>query len=287
MTPITFPGLGLELNINPVAFHLFGKDIYWYGIIIACGFLLGLTMACKQADKLGTNADRLTDVMLLAIPLGIIGARAYYVIFYRDLYLDADGAFNWARAVAIWDGGLAIYGGIIAGLLTAIIFCRVKKWEFWPMADAASYALLIGQLMGRWGNFINQEAYGGPCDALWRMGLTVRGEYMEVHPTFLYESLWNLLGLGILYFLIRPRRKFSGQLFLSYVIWYGLGRFWIEGMRTDSLYLFHTGIRVSQALALVSAVVGIVLMFCFFKRAEKKRNCEAKPITEEAHSEEE
>lgn len=287
MNPIVFPGLGIEVTIDRVAFDLFGKEIYWYGIIIAIGFLLGLTVACRQADKLGTNQDRLMDVMLLAIPLGIIGARAYYVIFYRDLYLNADGSFNWARAIAIWDGGLAIYGGIIAGIVSAIIFCRVKKWDFWPMADAASYALLIGQSMGRWGNFVNQEAYGGPCDALWRMGLTVRGEYIEVHPTFLYESLWNLLGLILLYFLVRPRRKFAGQLFLSYVIWYGLGRFWIEGLRTDSLYLFDTGIRVSQAVALLSAAAGIVLMLLLLQLQKKKTSAPSAPAAETGDSMEE
>jgi len=270
MAPIVFPGLGIEIDIQPVAFNLFGKDIYWYGIIIAAGFLLGVLVASRQAPSLGTSADELLDLLLVAVPCGLIGARAYYVLFYQELYIDPDGTFNWARAIAIWDGGLAIYGGIIAGVLAGFIFCRIKKISFWPLADAASYALLIGQLMGRWGNFVNREAFGGPCNALWRMGITVRGEYLEVHPTFLYESIWNLIGLCLLYFLVRPRRKFSGQLFLSYVIWYGLGRFWIEGMRTDSLYLFGTGIRVSQALALASAMVGILLMIVLIRKANMK-----------------
>ncbi|MBQ3089865.1 MAG: prolipoprotein diacylglyceryl transferase [Oscillospiraceae bacterium] len=270
MAPIVFPGLGIEIDIQPVAFNLFGKDIYWYGIIIAAGFLLGVFVASRQAPSLGTSADELLDLLLVAVPCGLIGARAYYVLFYQELYIDPDGTFNWARAIAIWDGGLAIYGGIIAGVLAGFIFCRIKKISFWPLADAASYALLIGQLMGRWGNFVNREAFGGPCNALWRMGITVRGEYLEVHPTFLYESIWNLIGLCLLYFLVRPRRKFSGQLFLSYVIWYGLGRFWIEGMRTDSLYLFGTGIRVSQALALASAMVGILLMIVLIRKANMK-----------------
>jgi len=270
MAPIVFPGLGIEIDIQPVAFNLFGKDIYWYGIIIAAGFLLGVLVASRQAPSLGTSADELLDLLLVAVPCGLIGARAYYVLFYQELYIDPDGTFNWARAIAIWDGGLAIYGGIIAGVLAGFIFCRIKKISFWPLADAASYALLIGQLMGRWGNFVNREAFGGPCNALWRMGITVRGEYLEVHPTFLYESIWNLIGLCLLYFLVRPRRKFSGQLFLSYVIWYGLGRFWIEGMRTDSLYLFGTGIRVSQALALAYAMVGILLMIVLIRKANMK-----------------
>lgn len=262
MTPIVFPGFGLEVSIDPIAFTVFGKAIYWYGIIIACGFLLGLSFACRQAPKLGPTADNLLDMMFAAVPAAIIGARIYYVLFYLELYRDADGAFNWGRAVAIWDGGIAIYGGIIGAVLAAIIFCHVRKLPFWPIADCASYGLLIGQLIGRWGNFVNQEAYGGPCTALWRMGLTKGGTYIEVHPTFLYESLWNLAGLLLLYFLIRPRRKFDGQLFLSYILWYGLGRFWIEGMRTDSLYLFNTGIRVSQALALASALAACGVICC-------------------------
>ncbi|MCD8383784.1 MAG: prolipoprotein diacylglyceryl transferase [Clostridiales bacterium] len=266
MTPIVFPGLGFEVTIDPVAFTLFGKNIYWYGIIIAVGFLLALLFCYRQAPRLGLSGDSLTDMILYALPIGIIGARAYYVIFYMELYLNADGSFNWGKAVAIWDGGLAIYGGIIAAVITAAVFCRVKKIPFFPMADAASYGLLIGQLIGRWGNFVNQEAYGGPCTALWRMGLTVNGVYTEVHPTFLYESLWNLAGLCILYFIVRPRRKFDGQLFWSYILWYGLGRTWIEGMRTDSLYLFNTGIRVSQALALVSALAALTVILVSLHR---------------------
>ena len=269
MTPIVFPGLGLEFNIDPVAFHIFGKGIYWYGIIIACGFLIALAFCCRQAPKLGPTTDNLLDLMFVAVPSGIIGARIYYVLFYLDLYRDADGAFNLGRAVAIWDGGLAIYGGIIASVLAGVIFCRVRKLPFWPMADCAAYGLLIGQLVGRWGNFVNQEAYGGPCAALWRMGITKGGVYTEVHPTFLYESLWNLAGLAILYFLVRPRRKFDGQLFLSYILWYGLGRAWIEGMRSDSLYLFGTGIRVSQALAILSALAAAVVIGCRLYRQKK------------------
>lgn len=270
MTPIVFPGLGLEVTIEPVAFSLFGKDIYWYGIIIACGFLAALAFSCRQAPKLGASADDLLDLMFAAVPSGIIGARVYYVLFYLDLYRDTDGSFNLGRAVAIWDGGLAIYGGILAAVLAAVIFCRVRKRAFWPIADCASYGLLIGQLVGRWGNFVNQEAYGGPCTALWRMGLTKGGTYIEVHPTFLYESLWNLAGLAVLYFLVRPRRKFDGQLFLSYILWYGLGRTWIEGMRSDSLYLFGTGIRVSQALAILSALAAAAVIAVQLYRQKKQ-----------------
>ena len=189
MTPIQFPGLGIEVTINPVAFSIFGKDVYWYGIIIACGFLMAVAFCSRQSPKLGIKQDDILDMLFFAVPMALVGARLYYVIFYQDLYRDANGAFQWSKAIAIWDGGIAIYGGIIASVLTGAVFCKVKKISFWAMADTASYGFLIGQLVGRWGNFVNQEAYGGPCTALWRMGLTKGGSYIEVHPTFLYESL--------------------------------------------------------------------------------------------------
>lgn len=269
MTPILFPGLGIQVTINPVAFSLFGKDIYWYGIIIACGFLLALTFMVKHAEQFGASEDDIVDMMLWAMPLALVGARVYYVLFYQELFRDAKGVFQWGRAVAIWDGGIAVYGGIIAGVLTAVIFTRVRKVSFWPLADTAAFGLLIGQAVGRWGNFVNQEAYGAACTAPWRMGLSVAGNYIEVHPTFLYESLWNLTGLCLLYFVLRPRRRFSGQMFLSYVLWYGFGRFWIEGLRTDSLYLFETGIRVSQLLAAVSALTALAWILWKLQAAKK------------------
>ncbi len=261
MNPITFPGLGLTVQIERVAFSILGKDIYWYGVIIALGFLLGVTFAGRQYERLGHKQDDLLDVLLFGAPIGIISARIYYVVFYMDLYKNADGSFNWRDAVAIWDGGIAIYGGIIGSVLTCLIICRLKKISFGAMMDAYSYGFLIGQSMGRWGNFINQEAYGSQCTALWRMGLTMAdGTYIEVHPTFLYESLWNLLGLLLLYFVIRKHRRFNGHLFCFYLSWYGLGRFWIEGLRTDSLYLFNTGIRVSQMVAFVTFSVSMAVM---------------------------
>ncbi len=269
MTPIVFPGLGIEVTIDPVAFTIFGKGIYWYGIIIACGFLLALAVGLRQGPKLGVKQDDILDMLFFAVPISLVGARTYYVLFYQELYRDADGVFQWDKAIAIWDGGIAIYGAIIAAVLTAAVFCKVRKINFWVMADTASYGLLIGQLVGRWGNFVNQEAYGGPCTAFWRMGLTRAGEYIEVHPTFLYESLWNLAGLAILYFIIRPRRKFDGQLFLTYFLWYGLGRVWIEGLRTDSLYFFQTGIRVSQALAGIFAVTALAMILVRLRRQGK------------------
>lgn len=260
MNPIVFPGLGLEFHIQRVAFSLFGKDVYWYGVIIALGFLIAVTYCYRQSPLYGVKKDDVIDFILFAAPGGIIGARIYYVLFYPALYHNPDGSFNWGEAVAIWDGGLAIYGGIIAGILILLVFCKVKKIKFLAFADLGSFGLFIGQTAGRWGNFCNQEAYGGPTSLPWRMGLTVAGEYIEVHPTFLYESVWNLAGLAIAHFLLRKRRKFDGEVFLFYLSWYGLGRMWIEGLRTDSLYLFGTGVRVSQLIALLSFVAaGAVL----------------------------
>lgn len=260
MNPIVFPGLGLELHINRVAFSVLGKPIYWYGIIIACGFLLAVVYCYYNAKRFGIVKDRVIDFILFAAPGGIIGARIYYVIFYPSLYKNPDGSFNWLRAISIWDGGLAIYGGVIAAIIILLIFCRVNKIKFLAFADLGSYGLFIGQAIGRWGNFCNQEAYGGPTTLPWRMGLTVAGEYIEVHPTFLYESLWNVIGLAFAHFVLRKHRKFDGQVFLFYLSWYGLGRMWIEGMRTDSLYLFGTGIRVSQLLAGLCFIIAGALL---------------------------
>lgn len=271
MNPITFPGLGITVHIQRVAFSFFGKDIYWYGILIAFGFLLGTAFSYRQCRHLGVQSDDLLDMLLFAAPIGIICARIYYVLFYLDLYTDSSGHFNWAEAIAIWDGGIAIYGGIIGAVITCFLFCRVKKISFPSMVDACSYGLLIGQSIGRWGNFINQEAHGGPCSAPWRMGITPpNGSYMEVHPTFLYESLWNALGLAILYFFVRKHRKFDGMLFCCYLLWYGIGRFFIEGLRTDSLYFFQTGIRVSQLVALLTAGGAVLILLVNLRKKNRE-----------------
>ncbi|MBR1780937.1 MAG: prolipoprotein diacylglyceryl transferase, partial [Oscillospiraceae bacterium] len=267
MNPIVFPGLGLELNVPRVAFSIGAKEVYWYGIIIACGFILGWLYCYRRAPEFGIRKEDTLDFVLWAAPLGIIGARIYYVLFYLSIYRNADGSFNWGEAVAIWDGGLAIYGGVIAAIITLAVFCRVRKIKFLAFADLGVHGLFIGQLIGRWGNFCNQEAYGSETTLPWRMGLTVGGSYIEVHPTFLYESLWNLVGLALAHFVWRKRRKFDGQLFLFYLAWYGLGRVWIEGLRTDSLYLFGTGIRVSQLLAgLCALIAGGILIVLTIKR---------------------
>ena len=274
MRTVAFPGLGLEFQLNNVAFTVFGLPVYWYGIIIATGFLLAVLACYKLAPKFGVKSDDFIDFLFFAVPLGIIGARLYYNIFYLDLFRTETGGLSLSKMVNIRTGGLAIYGGIIAGILTLIVFCKVKKLNFFAFADFAVFGLLIGQIAGRWGNFVNVEAYGGPTDLPWRMGIDgyVDGvwQYMEVHPTFLYESLWNLLGLLLLYVVFKKFRKFDGQLMWTYFLWYGFGRGLIEGLRTDSLYFFSTGLRVSQILGFASALAALaILLYHLFVRRHK------------------
>ncbi|BFK87100.1 prolipoprotein diacylglyceryl transferase [Pseudoflavonifractor gallinarum] len=261
---VTFPGLGLSFDLNPIPFSIFGWPIHWYGIIIAAGFLLAVAYCTRASKRFGIQEDDLLDMLFFAVPLGILGARLYYIIFYLDLFRTADGSLDFAKMVRIWDGGLAIYGGVIAAALTLLVFCRKRHIPFLAFADLGVFGLLIGQAVGRWGNFVNVEAYGGETTLPWRMGITevVNGVevYKEVHPTFLYESLWNLVGLVLLILIARNWRKFDGQMFYSYLAWYGVGRGMIEGLRTDSLYFFGTGIRVSQMLGFASALVGIALL---------------------------
>lgn len=290
MNVVSFPGLGLEFELNRVAFTLFGKDIYWYGIIIAVGFVLAVMYGCRKAAPFGVDQDKILDMLFVAVPAAIIGCRAYYVIFYLDLYLDENGKFDWGEAIAIWDGGLAIYGGIIAAVLAAVIYCKVRKEPFWCYADCAGYGFLIGQLVGRWGNFMNVEAYGGVTALPWRMcsasiarELLYEGQItaevseqilagtLGVHPTFFYESLWNLIGFVLLVVLFRKGRKFDGQVFLSYVAWYGVGRTIIEGLRTDSLYFFGTGLRTSQLVGILSVVGAVILYIIRWKTAGPAR----------------
>lgn len=272
MSTVSFPGLGIAINVKDIAFRVFGWPIHWYGIIIATGFLLAVIYCSKRADTYGIEQDDIIDLLLYAVPLCIIGARLYYIIFYLDLYRNADGSLNFGRMIRIWDGGLAIYGAIIMAIIVAFLFCKKRGIRFLALADLGAFGLFIGQLVGRWGNFVNVEAFGGPTDLPWRMGIYAEGvggslQYMEVHPTFLYESLWNLAGLLLLAFLARKGlRKFDGQFFFSYVAWYGLGRAWIEGLRTDSLYFFSTGLRVSQVLALASCLAAVVILLIQFRR---------------------
>lgn len=270
MSTVTFPGLGFAINVKDIAFRVFGWPIHWYGILIAAGFLLAVAYCSRKASNYGIEQDDIADLLLWAVPLCIIGARLYYIIFYLDLYRRADGSLDFAAMVRIWDGGLAIYGAVLMAILVTALFCRKRKISFFAFADMGSLGLLLGQMVGRWGNFVNVEAYGGPTGLPWRMGIydTVGGvyQYMEVHPTFLYESLWNLAGFLLLALVVAKRRKFDGQIFWSYMAWYGLGRSWIEGLRTDSLYIPGTGIRVSQALAVVLCLTACAVLFVQLRR---------------------
>lgn len=268
---VSFPGLGIDLTVNRVAFSIFGFEIYWYALIIMTGFVLAVVYAVCNAKRFCVEIDPLLDVVLVGLVCGILGARIYYVIFRLDIY---DSFFD---MINIRDGGLAIYGGVIAAFLSGIIMCRVKKIEILPVFDIAGTGFLIGQGIGRWGNFMNQEAFGCQTDLPWGM-YSANTYYTEivngvsrtvgpttVHPCFLYESIWCLAGFVVLHFIGKYYYKFKGQMFLCYLFWYGLGRAWIEGLRTDSLWLIENVIKVSQALAIACVLVAAALLFAGFK----------------------
>ena len=248
---IGFPGLGLEFTISRVAVTILGRDIFWYGLIICVGFFVAALYLSRKTEQFGYTQDHLYDLLLLCVPIAIVGARLYYVIFEWEQYRERP-----LEIFAIWHGGLAIYGGIIAAMLTIVVYGRVKRLNIPGMLDVAAPGLLIGQAFGRWGNFVNAEAFGGPTDLPW--GMVIDGA-PPVHPTFFYESMWNLIGFAVLHFCCK-RRRFRGEIFLIYVAWYGFGRFWIEGMRTDSLYIPGTALRISQVVACVSFLAAAVLL---------------------------
>ena len=261
---ISFPALG-NFSLNPPSyFTVFGRPIYFYGVLIALGFLLAILYCSRHAPDFGIKPDDFYDLMLWLIPLCIVGARLYFVAFRWPDY-----AGDPASILAVWEGGLAIYGGIIAGVLCIVFVCRHKKIPIPAMLDLSVYGLLIGQILGRWGNFMNREAFGAETTIFCRMGLTdPAGHTIYVHPTFLYESLWNLIGLiFLIVFRNKGKRRYDGQCALLYFFWYGLGRAWIEGLRTDSLYLGSTGIRVSQALSLLLVLVMGTLLVIQGRRA--------------------
>lgn len=242
---VSFPGLGLEFTVDNVCFSIGNFDIYWYAVIICSGLVLALVYAYFNHKRFDINLDHLIDVVFISIFFGIIGARLYYVLFNIDQY-DSFG-----EVINIRDGGLGIYGGVICAFAAAFITCRIKKIDFFSIADLAGMGFLIGQGIGRWGNFVNQEAFGGPTDLPWGMlsantRVVVDG---PVHPCFFYESMWCLAGFYLLFFLSRKWYVFRGQYFLLYILWYGLGRVWIEGLRTDSLWLIPDVIRISQLIA--------------------------------------
>ena len=272
-SPIRFPGLfgDWEFTASSVAFHIGGKAIYWYGILIALGVVLALWFCMRQRTKYGISEDNLLDGVLWGVPLSVIGARVYYVIFYLSEFRNTDGSLDWGRVIAIWDGGLAIYGGVIVAIATCYVLSRVRHFKLGALTDLVVMGLLIGQAIGRWGNFMNREAFGSETTLPWRMELLTRaGEAVDVHPTFLYESLWNVVGLLLIVFVVSKARRFDGENTWFYFLWYGLGRFWIEGLRTDSLYLFDwtiggQPIRVSQALSLAMVLVSSFMLLYHIK----------------------
>ena len=277
--PISFPGLlgDWEFTMDPVAIDI-GHGIYWYGIILAFAMLAGLFIAMKQSKHYGLTEDHVMDMALIAVPCCIIGSRIYYVLFNLDLYRTESGALDWGSMIAIWDGGIAIYGTVIMGVIVAVAFARWKKIKLAALTDLGVIGLLLGQIIGRWANFVNREAFGAETTLPWRMRLFV-SEYqaVDVHPTFFYESAWNLIGLLLILFVVSKGRRFDGENTAFYFFWYGIGRFWIEGLRTDSLYLFDLAlfgepVRVSQALSLLLAVFGAGMLL--FNIKIKKHNPE-------------
>ncbi|MBP5167210.1 MAG: prolipoprotein diacylglyceryl transferase [Oscillospiraceae bacterium] len=272
---ISFPILGEGFSLDiPTYFTVLGWRIHWYGVIIAVGFILAVIYAVKRAPGFGLKEDDIIDMLIWAVPLAVICARLYYVVFYRDAGGENpyfDGQHDLKDIVAVWEGGLAIYGGIIGGALGVLISMRRRRHMTRAMMDLGGLGMLIGQAVGRWGNFVNREAYGAETTVPWRMGLSDEWATRYYHPTFLYESLWNLLGLLLLH-LYSKKRKFDGQIFLMYLGWYGLGRMFIEGLRTDSLYLGGTGLRVSQLLGMLTfaAAGGILLYVTLLRRPDPK-----------------
>ncbi len=263
---ISFPMFGEGFVLDPPAFFSIGGfRIYMYGAVIAFGFLLAVLYTARFCGRVGEVMDDVYDYLIWAVPLGIVGARLYYVIFNFSIYAgDLMGVFS------IRDGGLAIYGGVIGAVTGLLICCKRKKKSVYGSLDIAGFGLLIGQCVGRWGNFFNREAYGYETDIFCRMGLTPPGgETFYVHPTFLYESLWNFAGLILLHFICKKHRRYSGQFFHLYVLWYGLGRMFIEGLRSDSLWLIDDVIRVSQLLAALSMLAALALYITNSKRIDR------------------
>ena len=295
MPEIWFPNLGIEIaHLDRVAFTVFGRNVYWYGIFIGLAVVLGVLMAMKEAKRTGQSPDMYVDFIIYALIFAIIGARLYYVIFSWDFY-----SAHPEKIFALREGGLAIYGGIIGGVLTAIVYCKRKGVNFWLLADTIAPCLAFGQMLGRWGNFFNREAFGGVAGDgnPWAMriffgdnynisqvpdavkegmeklkGMTLdQIGYIQVQPTFLYESLWNL-GVLVLMLIFRRKKKFDGEVFLWYLIGYGVGRAIIEGMRTDQLIMPVTGWPVSQALSLLLAIVSFAIVVTKRVKISKSSN---------------
>ena len=278
---VSFPGLGLDFEVNRVAFSIGDLPVYWYGILIALGFILAILYVSRRAREFGVDADRMLDVILGGAIGGIVGARAYYVILQWDYYGQ-----NLSQIFNTRSGGMAIYGGLIGGVLIGLLMCKIRRVKFMPALDLVVGGFLIGQGIGRWGNFVNIEAFGANTSLPWGMSSSVITDYltqheaeleaigmdidpnMPVHPTFLYESLWCLLGFAFIAWYTR-RRKFDGELTLLYMMWYGAGRAVIEGLRTDSLMIPGTLLRASQVLAAAMVVVAAIIWIVKTSKVKK------------------
>ncbi len=259
---ISFPNLGLEFEINRIAFTIFGVPVYFYGLLIGLGLLLAFMYAIYETKRVNLAQDDLLNMLLIALPSAIICARIYYVIFQWDYYKN-----NLSEIFNIRGGGIAIYGAVIGAALVVYTYCRIKKLSIGKCLDVLAIGLLIGQAVGRWGNFVNGEAFGATTELPWAMTIAQDGRKVAemVHPTFFYESLWNMLGVVILW-LYRKQKKFEGELFCGYMIWYGIGRMMIEGLRADSLMMGP--FRVSQLLSVCLIVAGIIIVI--LKRKSEK-----------------
>lgn len=242
--------------MNPVAFTVFGLEIRWYGLLMAFGMLVASLLLQHFAQKKGYNKEMIYDFILVIIPSAVLMARLWYVLFNLDYYSQHP-----ASILNFREGGLAIQGGVIGGVIAGLIFAKVKKVNFWDLADMVAPGLILAQAIGRWGNFANSEAHGGPTDLPW--AITVNG--VKVHPTFLYESLWNVLVFGVL-LLVMKRQKFTGQIFLLYGILYSIGRFFVEGLRTDSLMI--GGIRTAQLISVLT-IIGFSILYYYRSRSNK------------------
>lgn len=286
---IRFPHLHITLNHVGQSIDLFGFNVAFYGCVIALGMILGVIMILHEAKRTGQSEDNYLDIAIWTLIFSVIGARIYYVVFAWDRYKN-----NLLSVFNIRQGGLAIYGGVLAGILTVFVICRIKKMNFLLVADTCIIGLPIGQMLGRWGNFFNREAFGGYTDGLFAMQIpldavrqeeavtkemmdhlvTIKGvDYISVHPTFLYESLWSL-GVFLLLFFMRKHVRFHGQQFLTYLVSYGIGRFWIEGLRTDQLFFTGTSIPVSQLLAAIMVVFGVIMLILGNRRAKVRETKE-------------
>lgn len=257
ISKISFPGLGIgEFSISRIAFHIGKLEVTWYGMIICLGIILGFSYFCYRAGKAGVNFDSVLDFAIIVVPTAIIGARLYYVLFNLKEF------HSFYDVIAVWNGGLAIYGGVIVGAIMFYVVCRHKKLGFFKMADMVVPGVMLGQLIGRWGNFMNGEAFGTETTLPWRMGVcnSLTGyQTLYVHPTFLYESLWNLLGFIIINIFYK-KKKYDGEITLYYFAWYGFGRMFIEQLRTDSLYVGNTDIRVSALFAFICVIIIVPIM---------------------------